>query len=118
MIEIEEIYRRWNRASEPQKYMALLPLLEYGFEKGSDILITETPLTKYHIENLIEYALNWEPAGSWAELALEWIESGQSINSSIYKTLIEKEKKGSIFSQKQKHRAMKIANTWEKANET
>ena len=118
MVEIEELYRRWNKASESQKYMALLPLLEYGFEKGSEALVVQTPLTNYHIENLIEYALNWEIAGWWPELALNWVEDGQTINSSIYKILVEKEKKGSIFSQNQKHRAKKIANEWEKANET
>ena len=118
MIEIEEIYRRWEEAPEPKKNMALLPLLDRGYEQGSESLKSQTPLTNYHVENLIEYALDWEVAGWWPELALKWIESGQTIMKAIYNLLIQKEKRGSIFSQNQRHRARKLANAWEKANET
>jgi len=118
MVAIEDIYQRWENASESQKYMALLPLLEYGFEEGSEALIKNTPLTNYHLERLIEYALSWGTSGHWSELAIEWIESGLPINNSIYRLLISKEKRDSGFTQKQRHRIMKIANAWEIANET
>ena len=114
MVEIEELYRRWNDASESQKLMSLLPLLEYGYPRGLELLRDHTPLSQSTSEELIEYALSWPTGGGWSLLAIEWLESGFPVSKSIAELLLANSQNKSRYSQNERHRAQKLVSMFKK----
>lgn len=108
MIEIEELYKRWNDASESKRFISLLPLLEYGYAKGAALLQDNTPLDQSTMEALIEYALSWPVGGGWSLLAIEWLENGFPMNESIADLLLFNSKDKTRYSQDERHRAQKL----------
>ena len=117
MIEIEELYRRWNNANESQKYMVLLPLLEYGYPKGALLLYNKTILGQAQLEKLIEYSLNWVSGGSWSLLAIEWIEHGFPMNEKMSEILLLNSKNKKKHSQNERHRAQKLVSKFNKTKQ-
>jgi hypothetical protein len=116
MVEIEELYNRWSNAEESRKLMSLLPLLEYGYPEGSDLLLNNTTLGQNNLVALIEYALNWPTSGGWSLLAIEWLENGFPMNTEIAESLLanSKDKK---YSQNERHRAQKMASKFNKCKQ-
>lgn len=117
MIEIEELYKRWNDASESKKLMSLLPLLEYGYPKGAVLLQNNTSLNQSSLEALIEYALNWPTGGGWSLLAIEWLEHEFPMNESISDFLLSNSKNKKKYSQNERHRAQKLVSKFNKARQ-
>ena len=115
MVEIEELYNRWSNAEESRKLMALLPLLEYGYPNGSELLNDNTSFEQANLDSLIEYALNWPASGGWSLLAIEWLENGFPINTAIADSLLanSEDKK---YSQSERHRAQKLVSEFNKSN--
>lgn len=114
MIEIEELYNRWSNAEESRKLMALLPLLEYGYLNGSELLNNNASLETVNLDSLIEYALNWPTSGGWSLLAIEWLENGFPISAAMADSLManSKDKK---YSQNERHRAQKLVSKFNKS---
>jgi hypothetical protein len=113
MIEIEELYRRWNNGNESQKYMVLLPLLEYGYPKGALLLYNKIILGQAQLEKLIEYALNWPTGGGWSILAIEWLENGFPMNEEMSEILLLNSQNKKKYSQNERHRAQKVISKFD-----
>lgn len=114
MIEIEELHDRWSNAEESRKLMSLLPLLEYSYPNGSELLVKKNFLEQANLESLIKYALNWPTSGGWSLLAIEWLENGFPINSALARSLLaySKNKK---YSQNERQRAQKLVSKFNKS---
>lgn len=117
MIEIEELYRRWNNANESKKYMVLLPLLEYGYPKGALLLYNKTILGQAQLEKLISYALNWPTGGGWSMLAIEWLENGFPMNEEMSEILFLNSQNKKKYSQNERHRAQKLVSKFNKVKQ-
>ena len=112
LIEIAELYHRWSTAPEEKKKMSLLPLLEYGYPRGAELIRSHGHLPADELVHLIEFALQWPTGGGWSLLAVEWMEKGFPLNDRICELLLKNSQNKQKYKQNERHRVFRLAKRW------